>query len=129
MYNKCGFSALNISKPIYLFICLQIFCGHRNARRFSFSARPHRHAFEAKIQCFGFLPWKALGILPVTPPMYRTGHPFLPHVYHTVNFRFLLHQIEYEFGVAFVTHQLSLQPYQIPFSFLSLHCISPCDRR
>ena len=46
--------------------------------------------------------------------MYRTGHPFLPHVYHTVNFRFLLHQIEYEFGVAFVTHQLSLQPRITP---------------
>ena len=52
--------------------------------------------------------------LPVTPPLNRAGHPFLPHVHHTVNLRFLLHQIEYEFGVAFVTHQLSLQPRITP---------------
>lgn len=57
---------------------------------------------------------KHLEFLPVTPPLYRTGHPFLPHEHHTVNFRFLLHQIEYEFGVAFVTHQLSLQPRITP---------------
>lgn len=57
---------------------------------------------------------KHLEFLPVTPHLNRTGHPFLPHVHHTVNFRFLLHQIEYEFGVAFVTHQLSLQPRITP---------------
>lgn len=39
-------------------------------------------------------------------------------MHHTVYVRFLPHQIEYEFGVAFVTHQLSLQPKNYATKFL-----------